>query len=334
MQAVVYDAFGAQPGVRAVPDPEPEPHGVVLRVTAAGLCRSDWHGWMGHDPDIVALPHVPGHELAGVVEAVGADVRRVRVGERVTVPFACACGTCTQCRDGAHQICDRQRQPGFAAWGAFAERVAIPWADVNVIALPDAISDAVAALLGCRVATAYRALFLVGRLRAGERVAVHGCGGLGLAAVMLAAAAGARVVAIDPAPEARALAADLGAEDVLDDGAAVKDVTDGGADLSVDAAGAAAALVASVHGLRKRGRHVQAGLLPTAPAVPMDVVIGGELQLLGSHGLAAHAYPALLGLVTSGRIDPARLVTAHVDLHGLAAALPRMDGAGVTLWKP
>src|SRR5690349_12992267 len=182
------------PQLETVDDPSPAAHGAVIRVEATGLCRSDWHGWMGHDPAIRRLPHVPGHELAGVVEAVDKDVERCAPGARVTVPFVCACGTCEQCAAGDHQICDRQTQPGFTHWGSFAELVAIDWADVNLVALPESVGFDAAAALGCRFATAWRALLQVGRLRPGEWVAVHGCGGVGLSAVMIAAASDARVV--------------------------------------------------------------------------------------------------------------------------------------------
>src|SRR4029453_1233476 len=195
MRAVVFDAFGVTPEVRDVPAPSPPDGGVVVRVAATGLCRSDWHGWAGHDPDIV-LPHVPGHEFAGTVHAVGAGVPPelgVRPGDRVTAPFVLACGTCGPCRRGQQQVCADQRQPGFTGWGSFAEYVVVERAAVNLVALPDGGASGPAAVLGCRFATAFRALAQVGRLAAGERVAVHGCGGVGLSAVMVAGAAGARV---------------------------------------------------------------------------------------------------------------------------------------------
>ena len=206
MRAVVYEAFGQLPVVADLPDPVPAPHGAVVHIAATGLCRSDWHGWMGHDDDITRFPHVPGHELAGVVEAVGDEVRRWAPGDRVTVPFVCACGTCEQCASGNQQVCDNQTQPGFTHWGSFAELTALDWADVNLVALPDAVGFDAAAGLGCRFATAYRAVLQVGRVRAGEWVAVHGCGGVGLSAVMIAAAADARVVAIDTSADALELA--------------------------------------------------------------------------------------------------------------------------------
>jgi alcohol dehydrogenase len=330
----VYDAFGAPPRVETVADPAPAPHGAVIRVAATGLCRSDWHGWMGHDPDIRRFPHVPGHELAGVVEAVGARVARWAPGDRVTVPFVCACGTCRECAAGRHQICDRQTQPGFTHWGSFAELVAIDWADVNLVALPDQLGFDEAAALGCRFATAYRAVLQVGRVRAGEWVAVHGCGGVGLSAVLIAVAAGARVVAVDVSAAALERARSLGAEHAVPAGADVRALTDGGAHVSLDAIGSEAACAASVTGLRKAGRHVQVGLLPDAPRLPMDLVIGRELELLGAHGMAAHAYPEMLALVRAGRLRPGALVTARIGLDDAPAALAAMtDGApdGITV---
>jgi D-arabinose 1-dehydrogenase-like Zn-dependent alcohol dehydrogenase len=337
MRAVVYDAFGAPPRVESVPDPAPPPHGAVVRVGASGLCRSDWHGWMGHDPDIRRFPHVPGHELAGVVEAVGADVRRWRPGARVTVPFVCACGDCEQCLAGQGQICDRQRQPGFTHWGSFAELVALDWADVNLVGLPDEVGDVAAAGLGCRFATAYRAVLGVGRLAPGEWLAVHGCGGVGLSAVMIAVAAGARVVAVDVSEAALAAAREAGAAHAVAAGADVRELTGGGAHVSLDAIGSEAACAASVAGLRKRGRHVQVGLLPEAPRVPMDLVIARELELLGSHGMAASAYPEMLELVRAGRLRPGDLVTREIGLDEVPEALAAMgDGSarGVTVIRP
>jgi D-arabinose 1-dehydrogenase-like Zn-dependent alcohol dehydrogenase len=337
VRAVVYDAFGEAPKVETVADPAPAAHGAVIRVEATGLCRSDWHGWMGHDPDIRRFPHVPGHELAGVVEAVGAEVTRWAPGDRVTVPFVCACGTCAQCVAGDHQICDRQTQPGFTHWGSFAELTAIDRADVNLVALPDDLPADAAAALGCRFATAYRAVLQVGRVHAGEWVAVHGCGGVGLSAVLIAVAAGARVVGVDVSDGALRAAREAGAELAVPAGADIRELTGGGAHVSLDAIGTEAACAASVAGLRKRGRHVQVGLLPDPPRVPMDLVIGRELELLGSHGMAAHAYPEMLALVAAGRLRPDRLVTTRIGLEEAPAALVAMtDGSpvGITVIRP
>lgn len=342
MRAAVYDSFGGEVTVQAVPDPTPSPAGVVLKVRATGMCLSDWHGWAGHDPDI-ALPHVPGHELAGEIVAVGREVAGWRVGDRVTTPFVCACGTCPQCVAGQQQVCDRQSQPGFTHWGSFAEYVAVERAMVNLVRLPEDLSFVTAASLGCRYATAFRAVVDQGGVRGGDWVAVHGCGGVGLSAVMIASALGARVVAIDIRDEALAFAASLGAvstvnakdtESVVD---AVREVTGGGAHVSLDAYGSAETAYHSVANLRKRGTHVQVGLMAGADRhapVPMGRVLADELRIVGSHGIQAHRYPELLAMIERGAVQPDRLVARTVTLEEAAERLPAMDRSaepGVTV---
>ncbi|GAA3914994.1 zinc-dependent alcohol dehydrogenase family protein [Actinoplanes auranticolor] len=343
MRAVIYDRFGELPELRDVRDPEPPEGGVVVAVRATGLCRSDWHGWRGHDTDI-RLPHVPGHEFAGEIAAVGAGVRGWRAGDRVTAPFVCACGTCPACLAGDQQVCHRQEQPGFTYWGSFAELVVVPHAETNLVRLSDGIGFAAAATLGCRFATAFRAVVTQGRVRPGEWVAVHGCGGVGLSAVMIAVSAGARVVAVDVSAGALALARRFGATATVDATtpavAAVREITGGGAHVSLDALGSQVTLTASIEGLRRRGRHVQVGLLPAVtgrPAVPMELVVAHELEILGSHGMPAHAYPEMLSLVETGALRPGELVTGELALAGAPAALAAMDGgapAGVQVIVP
>jgi alcohol dehydrogenase len=343
LKAVRYEAFGAPLELAQVPDPDPPVDGVVVKVGATGLCLSDWHGWMGHDADIHP-PHVPGHELAGTIAAVGPEVRRWNVGDRVTAPFSLGCGRCDQCLAGNHQICDRYYQPGFTGWGSFAEYVALPYADENLVALPLTLSFVNAAVLGCRFATAYRAVVTQGRLARGEWVAVHACGGVGLSAVMIAGALGGRVVAVDVTDDKLALAKRLGAEVAInatrtaDVPATVRDATGGGgAHLSLDALGSAETCVNSIGCLRKRGRHVQVGLMMgehSRPPIPMGPVIARELEILGSHGVAAREYPAMLALITGGRLAPERLVARTITLGDVPAALPRMgkfEHTGITV---
>src|SRR5918998_239577 len=291
MRAAVMHAFAEPLAIEDVSEPGPGRDGAVVEVRATGLCRSDWHGWMGHDASI-RLPHVPGHELAGVVAAVGPEVRGVRVGDPVTAPFCCGCGRCEPCRLGHTQGCDADYQPGFTRWGSFAERVVIPGADPNCIALPESASFESAAALGCRFMTAYAALTVRGGLRAGDWLAVFGCGGVGLSAVMLGSALGARVIGVDVNPQALALGRELGAEHALQAAGAeeaIRELTRGGAPLSLDALGSAATAAASVRSLRKRGRHVQVGLLAGAerePPLPLADVISRELEIAGVHGMA------------------------------------------------
>ncbi len=312
MKAVVYDRFGAPPQLKEVPDPSPPPHGVVIQVMATGVCRSDWHGWVGHDADI-QLPHVPGHEFAGVVKAVGADVRKWKAGDRVTVPFVAACGNCPECHAGHQQVCDHQSQPGFTHWGSFAEYVAIAQADLNLVALPDALDFATAASLGCRFATSFRAVVDQGKTSAGQWVAVHGCGGVGLSAIMIAQAVGANVVAIDISEDKLAMARAMGAvatvnaTQVANVVEAVMEITQGGAHVSLDALGHPSTCFNSISNLRRRGKHVQVGLMlaeNSTPAIPMAKVIAHELEILGSHGMQAHRYGAMLDMVRTGKWRP------------------------------
>lgn len=350
MRAVVYHAYQQTPLLAEVPAPRAPDGGVVVEVAATGVCRSDWHAWMGHDP--VTVPHVPGHEVTGHIAQVGSGVRRWRVGDRVVVPFACGCGVCPVCRAGASQVCPHQTQPGFTHWGSFADLVVVHAADHNLVSLSEGIgtqiSDVAAASLGCRFATAYRAVALVGQARAGEWLAVHGCGGVGLSAVMIGVALGLRVVALDVNPDALVSAAGLGAEQTVhvgaggDDGAGagaeVIERTDGGAHLSIDAVGDTRTALASVAGLRVRGRHVQVGLLladQAALPLPMGPVVAKELQILGAHGLAAADYPGLMALVADGRVDPTALVGRVIGLDQAGSALAAMStssaGVGMTV---
>jgi alcohol dehydrogenase len=334
MRAVVYDAVGAPLRLASVPAPACPVDGVVVDVAATGICRSDWHAWRGHEE--VPLPHIPGHEFAGVV-AVSA-VPSFAVGDRVTSPFVMGCGRCPWCRSGQAQVCPDQTQPGFTHPGSFAEQVAVRAAEVNLVRLPDEIDFVSAAALGCRFATAFRALTGHGPLLPGSWVAVFGCGGVGLSAVMIAVALGARVVAVDPSAASLAAATELGAV-AAPDAASVLDVTGGGAHVSLDAYGSGATASASIRALRRQGRHVQVGLVFDPAPIPWDIVVGHELQVVGTHGMAAADYPAMLSMVADGRLAPHRLIGATIALERAGAALMAMDepvapSAGITIALP
>ncbi len=342
MRAVVYDAPLGPVSVRDVPDPVAPAGGVVVDVHATGLCRSDWHAWAGHE--VVPLPHTPGHELAGIVSEVGDGVTRWAVGDRVTVPFVEGCGDCEWCASGHAQVCPDQQQPGFTHPGSFAERVALHAADTNLVRIPEQVPMEAAAALGCRFATAYRGLVARAGVSAGEWVLIVGGGGVGLSSVMIAAALGARSIVVDPSAVARERALSLGAVHALDvaEGVAdlVHDLTEGGAHVGVDAIGSEDALATSVLSLRRRGRHVQIGLLPGVlghPRVPMERVLGWELDVLGSHGMAAVDYPEMLDLLVDRRLDPGRLVERVTSLAEAAELLPGLGTAapaGLTIIDP
>ena len=333
MRAVIYSGYGVTPELTQVADPACPADGVVIAVGATGVCRSDWHAWKGHDP--VPLPHIGGHELAGAVVQAGPEVTRWRAGDRVTVPFVCGCGRCEYCLAGQAQVCPRQTQPGFTGPGSFAELVAIHAAQENLVPLPPSVDFVTAAGLGCRFATAFRAVTAHGRVRAGDWVVVHGCGGVGLSAVMIASAFGARVIAVDVAAAALDRARELGAEFTVGAGsdsvAAVGEITGGGAHVSIDALGSPATAVNSVRCLRRRGRHVQVGLLlgqASAPPIPMDLVIARELEIYGSHGMAARDYPAMMTMVADGALRPGSAIGQVIGLDGIGRTLAAMDQPG------
>jgi alcohol dehydrogenase len=335
VRAIVFDQFQGPLDVREVADPSAPDGGVVVRVHATGLCLSDWHAWAGHDDDITTLPHVPGHELAGTIAEVGAGVMKWQVGDRVTVPFVSGCGTCEWCLAGQAQVCPDQTQPGFTHRGSYAELVTLYSADANLVAVPDDVSFETAASLGCRFATAYRAVAGRAQVRAGEWVVVVGAGGVGLSAVMIAVARGARVVAIDRSAAALDAARRAGAErtvlaDGLDVPAMVQQLTDGGAHVAVDAVGSEQTCADAIGSLRRQGRHVQVGLFAPVdggPRVPMGRVIAWEIDVLGSHGMAAADYPEMLELVASGVLRPQDLLDRVVGMAEAAALVPTMDTA-------
>jgi len=333
MKAAVYETFQGPISIQNVETPKPKSHGVVISVKATGLCRSDWHGWVGHDTDI-ELPHVPGHEFAGTIALIGKNVKNFRVGDRVTVPFVCGCGSCSQCLSGNHQVCDHQSQPGFTHWGSFAEYVALDYADINLVKIPEEINDITAAILGCRFITSYRAIVDQGKVSGGQFVAIHGCGGIGLSAIMIAHALGAQVIAIDINDKSLELAKKLGAiatinasqnSDIIEQ---VKTLSHGGVHASVDALGSAITCYNSVANLRKRGKHIQVGLMTgnhRNSKVPMDKVLANELEIIGSHGMQAYRYPEMLEMIKNGKLHPEKLVEKTITLEEATIALQRMN---------
>ena len=333
MKALVYENFATDPQIQQVADPTPEPSGVIIEVQASGVCRSDWHGWMGHDLDIV-LPHVPGHEFAGVIAALGTEVKGYKIGDRVTTPFIAGCGMCDECHSGNQQVCPSQTQPGFSHWGSFAQYVAVHNADLNLVPLPESIDFCTAASLGCRFATAFRAIVDQGKVSAGQWVAVHGCGGVGLSAIMIATSLGANVIAVDIGEQPLALASKLGAvatlnaSQVANIAEAIVEITAGGAHVSIDALGHPITCVNSINSLKRRGKHIQVGLLvadQSSPKIPMDKVVGWEIEIIGSHGMQAHRYAAMLAMIKAGKLQPEKLLGRTITLEQAIPALTGMD---------
>ncbi|PWJ16899.1 zinc-binding dehydrogenase [Jannaschia seohaensis] len=330
MRAAVLKEYRQPLAIEEVPDPEVPRDGVVLKVIACGVCRSDWHGWVGEHPR-VKPGQIGGHEYCGEVIAAGPDAQYA-VGDRLVAPFILSCGTCPQCRSGASNTCLDQRLPGFVEPGAFAEYVAVP-RDHNLARLPEGLSPTVAAGLGCRVTTSWHALTDRAALKGGEWLAVHGTGGIGLSAALLGKALGARVVVVDVVQEKLDHALSLGIDAAVmagdDVGARIKDLTGGGAHVSVEALGIPATVNGSLQCLRPLGRHVQVGL-PTGHTARMEVdmsaVYQGNLALFGTRGMPAWRYPSLLSMITSGAVDMSPMIAREVGLSDVSAELAAFDG--------
>lgn len=340
MRAAVMEGIRQPLVVRDMPDPTPQASGAVVRVEANGICRTDWHLWAGDWTWIginLPVPHVLGHEFCGVVEEVGRDVTRWKRGDRVLVPFSAGEGCCEWCRLGHHNLCDTLLTPGVAYWGGFGRRVAVPFADVNLVELPESIGFVQAASMGCRFMTSFHGIVDQARVAAGEWVAIHGCGGVGLSATQIATALGANVIAVDVSDEKLAFAKELGAAAVVnaaktDAVGAIMDITKGGAHVSVDALGIAATCQSSVMSLRKRGRHLQIGLTSAAEkgqvALPIDLIVLKELSIVGSLGMQAPHFGAMLRMVEAGALAPGKLVQRTIGLDEVSGVLESMDGFG------
>jgi D-arabinose 1-dehydrogenase-like Zn-dependent alcohol dehydrogenase len=331
MRAALMTAVRNPLDVAQVPDPVATEGAVVLRVIACGVCRSDWHVWSGADP--APLPLVLGHEFCGEVVSVGAGVTRWQVGDKVIAPFILACGTCSTCQSGAQTICDAQVLPGFNAPGAYAEYVAVPFADTNLSALPEGLDPAVAAAMGCRITTAWSALTGRAQLRPGEWLAVFGCGGVGLSAVMLGKALGARVIAVDVVPEKLDHALANGADYTVnarreDPSEAIKDYTQGGAQVVVEALGIPETTSAAMTSLAKLGRMVQIGM-PTGEhaqqTLPWSALYSGQLAIFGSRGMEGRRYPALFSFLSASGLDLAPLIARRISLKDVTAELAAFD---------
>ena len=323
--------------VTELPDPTLEAHGAIVRVEANGVCRSDWHGWVG-DWDWVGVefeyPHVLGHEFCGVVEEVGSEVRRFKAGDRVIVPFSQGDGTCEMCQTGHSNVCENGFAPGFSYWGGFGRLSHVPVADLNLVRMPDSMSFLVGAALGCRYMTSFHGVAHRAEVHAGEWVAVHGCGGIGLSAVQVATALGGNVVAVDIDPAKLEFARKVGAvETVLvgndDPAEAVVEITRGGAHVAVDALGIEATCQATTRSLRTRGRHLQIGQTGRDEegmiGFPIDVMLAKELTVYASCGMQPARYDVMLNMIETGKLDPAALITGTIPLEETGEVMASMD---------
>lgn len=318
-----------------VPDPTPGPHDVIIKIEASGVCRSDWHAWMGDwawlglAPE---LPIIPGHEMGGVVEVVGKEVKNFRPGDRVTTPFHEGCSHCLNCLSGHSNRCDNLQIFGFGYDGAYAEYVKVPNGDFNLVKLPDEVDFVTAAAIGCRYMTGYHGVARAD-VKPGNWLVVHGAGGVGLSAIQVGNAVGAQVIAVDVDDAKLEMARKEGAvatvngrnENVIE---AVKEITRGGAHASIEALGIQETILNSVLSLRKGGRHVQIGLTTHNESgiagIPIDAVTAQELEIVGSLGNPKTEYDGLLSLIAQGKLNPRSLVSREITLDDVNDVLNDM----------
>lgn len=331
MRAAIVREFNEDLSIEEVDDPACPDNGVVLEVAACGVCRSDHHGWTGQHP-LVKPGSILGHEYCGTVVEAGSRAN-YRVGDHLIAPFILACGRCPACYSGVSNTCANQIVPGFSAPGAYAEYVAVPF-DHNLVFRPETMTPALAAGLGCRVTTAWHALTDRAAVKAGEWVAIHGTGGIGLASALLAKALGAQVVVVDIVPEKLEYAIALGADAAVnaaqtDAVSQIREITGGGAQVSIEALGIETTANASIECLATLGRHVQVGMPVGHTArmnINMNAVYMKNLSVFGTRGMPAWKYPGLLGMIERGAVDLNPLVTREIGLGQASAELRAMDG--------
>lgn len=342
MRAVVFQGVGEPMTVEEVDRPELPDDGVIIETEACGVCRSDWHAWQGDMGDIGFMPTeglVFGHEPVGTIAETGPDVETFSEGDRVTNSFILSDGSCLHCRRGNQNRCERAIPMGFVPFstGAFAEEYPVRTADTNLVEVPAGTDPVGVAGLGCRFSTAFHGLVHRVDVTAGDWVAVHGCGGVGLSAVHVADALGANVIALDLKQASLDMAENLGADrtvkvdEVQDVPQTVKGFTpkSRGADVSVDALGIAATCRNSINSLGKGGQHLQIGLTSGEEdgevAIPIDIMVNDEREFYGSFGMPPHEYDEIFQMMAEDELDPSGIVSETISLADVPATIEAMS---------
>ena len=357
MRAAVMTGPGEPLQIETLQLPEPGPGEVRLQVAAVGMCHTDLHVLKGEVS--FPSPGVLGHEVSGVVDALGPGATGVQVGDRVVSAFIMPCGTCRHCVKGHEDLCEqffrhnrlkghlydgttRLHRPGgediaMYSMGGLAQYCIVP--DTDVFALPDSLDLAEAAVLGCSVFTAVGAVRNVGEVGPGDTVAIVAVGGVGLNLVQVVKAFGAsRIIAIDVNAEKLELARRMGATDVIDSRetdpvARVRELTGGrGVDVVFEALGSAPTVEAAVRMADDGGTVVLVGIAPAGVAASVEIthLVRRKIRILGSYGARARTdMPLVLELAASGRIDVASMISERFDLDGADEAFRRLAAGSV-----
>jgi len=334
MKAAVFHGNGKGLVIEDLPVPEPRPGEVVIRVAACGLCHTDLH-YLDHGvATFKSPPIVLGHEAAGTITRIGAGVSGVAEGDRVLAPSVWSCGHCRYCRAGRENLCTDLVMPGNHTNGAFAEFLAVPAKEL--VRLPASIPLDRACIIADAVSTPFHAVKRRGRVRAGDTVAVVGCGGVGLNVVQCAAVAGATVIAVDLSEERLQLARRLGARHAINPGKTdrvdkdVRKLTDGGVDVAFEVVGNPKTIDLAFNLIRKGGRLVVIGFSHDPAPINVGKLMFYELELVGSLGCGAGEYPEIVSLVEAGRITLDPIVSGTVTLDRINDGFDRLRrGEGV-----
>lgn len=325
MRAAVFHGPDRPMRVEEIPTPSPGPGEVLIRVAGCGVCHTDLHYIDHGTPTFKKPPLVLGHEISGTVEEVAADVTRHGVGDRVLLAAVTSCGACDACREGRENVCANAQMLGNNVDGGYAEYVVAPAKDT--FALPEQIPLEEGSIIADAITTPYHAVVNRGRVRQGDAVVVFGCGGVGLNVVQMAAAMGARVIAVDIAADKLAWAEKLGAEAILDPSSvdqvdkALRSLTGGGADVAFEVVGKPSTQEQALASLKTGGRAVFVGYSADAMTLNAGRVMFRELEVVGSLGCRPVDYPRVIEMVRQGRIQLTPLVTHRFPLEQIEAAL-------------
>jgi 6-hydroxycyclohex-1-ene-1-carbonyl-CoA dehydrogenase len=328
MKAAVF--HGSEDGLKVedIPIPSAGPGQILVKVAACGVCHTDLHYIEHGVPTFKKPPVVLGHEASGIVEDVGADVDNVSKGQRVLIPAVLTCGKCRFCRMGRENICSDMQMLGNHFDGAYAEYVAVPAKDV--LDLPESIPLEDASIIADALSTPYHAVKNRARVRPGDTVAVFGCGGVGINAVQLAAAAGAQVIAVDTNERKLQWASEFGAAETVNASKVervskeIKKLTGGGVDIAMEVIGNPRTIEEAFESVRIGGRLCVVGYTHEAISIIAGKIMFKELDIVGSLGCPPGEYVPLIRMVELGKIDLSRLVTHRFALDEIQSAFDVM----------
>lgn len=328
MKAAVFHGPGVGLKIEDIPDPRIGPGEILVKVAACGVCHTDLHYLEHGVPTFKKPPLVLGHEASGVVAECGPGVTHVKTGQRVLIPAVLTCGQCGFCRVGRENICANMRMLGNHLDGAYAERVAVPAKDV--LSLPEAIPLHEAAIIADAISTPYHAVKNRACVQPGDTVVVFGCGGVGINAVQLAAAAGGYVIAVDVADRKLEWARQFGAAATINGAAVervskeVKKLTCGGADIVMEVIGNPRTIEEAFECVRIGGRLVVVGYTNEAVSLVAGKIMFKEIEVRGSLGCRPIDYVPLIRMIEQGRIDLKRQVTHSFKLEEIGKAFEAM----------